>query len=149
MKVNICMNVLKPTDETVSFMENLRYEAHNYAKTPDPLKSFYAIMLKEGRMLLYAVLVNNTPVAGAYVSTTGNSIFIEHVFVKPSLQRSKFHFGSNLIRFIISQKTDLETYFGVLFDSVRIEYINEETKHIYQKMDFKESKIPGQLFKII
>jgi len=149
MKANININVLKPTDKAIGFMESLRYEAHNYPKPDNPLNSYYAIMLKEGRMLVYAVLVNNVPVAGAYVSSVGHSIFIEHVFVKPELQRTEFHFGSNLIRFIISQRSELETYFNEQFNSVRIEYINDETKQIYQNLQFRESKMPGQLFKLL
>ena len=149
MKAKININVLKPTEKAIGFMENLRYEAHNYPKPDNPLNSYYAIMLKEGRMLVYAVLVNNVPVAGAYVSNINHSIFIEHVFVKPELQRSKFHFGSSLISFIISQKSDLEAYFKDQLDAVRIEYINNETKQIYLNMQFKESIIPGQLFRIL
>ncbi len=151
MSAKISFNVLKPTDKAVEFMEKLRFEAHGIPsdKGLNPLNTYYGVRLKEGCLLMYAVLINNIPVAGAYVSSLYDSLFIEHVFVKPELQKSDFHFGSSLIRYILCKKSELELFFQTNFTTAKIEYINNQTKQIYENLSFREDENPGLLFRPI
>lgn len=144
---NITFNILTPDEKTIEYMEKMRFEAHNIPVDFPISNTYYAVMLRQHQMLMFAILVNKIPVAGAYVSCHNHSIFIEHLFVKQGLQKTTHHFGSNLIKYIISNKKALEEYYHTFINSVRIEYINNETKHIYEQLHFKESKIPGQLHK--
>ena len=137
--------LLSPSDNVIIYMEKIRFEAHNDKLTTNPLNSFYGYMLKNGSMLVFTALKDGKPVAGAYVSNLNHAIHIEHVFVKPELQNSDDHIGSNLIKYIISCKAILELYYKEKLDNVRIEYINDRTKHIYQNLGFEEDTISGQL----
>ena len=137
--------LLSPSDNVIIYMEKIRFEAHNDKLSTNPLNSFYGYMLKNGSMLVFTALKDGKPVAGAYVSNLNHSIHIEHVFVKPEYQNSDEHIGSSLIKYIISCKAILELYYKEKLDNVRIEYINDRTKHIYQKLGFEEDTIDGQL----
>ena len=137
--------LLSPNDNVIFYMEKIRFEAHNEKLASNPLNTFYGVMLKSGSMLMFTALKDNKPIAGAYVSNLYHSIHIEHVFVKPELQNSDDHIGSNLIKYIISCKALLEFYFKEKLDTVRIEYINDKTKRIYQNLGFVPDTIDFQM----
>ncbi len=144
-KANVSFNILMPNEDIIDYMEKMRLKAHGYSEETDTLNTYYGTLLREKRLLMFAVLLNGTPVAGAYVSNFNHSIYIEHIFVRPEFQRTNFHFGTALMKYIISKKDLIEQYYGEPLSTMRIEYINEATKRIYEKLDFTESENPGVL----
>ena len=144
-KANISFNILLPNEDIIDYMEKMRLKAHGYEVVGDPLNTYYGTLLREQRLLMFAVLLNGTPVAGAYVSNNEHCIYIEHIFVRPEFQRTNFHFGSALIKYIISKKAAIEQYYNEELSTIKIEYINESTKHIYENLEFKEGDNPGVL----
>ena len=144
-KANVTFNILLPNEDIIDYMEKMRLQAHDYKEDVDTLNTYYGALLRQQRLLMFAVCLNGTPVAGAYVSNFDHSIYIEHIFVRKEFQHTNFHFGTALIKYIMSKKELIEQYYREPLSTIRIEYINAETKKIYEALDFTEGDNPGVL----
>ena len=94
--------------------------------------------LNNGKILLAGALLNNELVAGCYISSCDNSLYIEQLFVDSYYQDNELHIGSNLLKFILDNKEYVELFFGKSFSFSRLE-ASDDLAPFYEKIGYRSN----------
>lgn len=112
-----------------------------------------SIILKEAsenKLLAFALFYEDELAAGAYVSDSRNSIYINYVFVKEKYQEKGLKLGRNLILHILKNKNIIEEYFGKQFNLSYLEPRGEKPSAVFKKIGYKETNnILGEYRKVL
>lgn len=139
-KLNMCAKQVDLSIENIYLLETLRFKAYSMNESFEG-NTFYSIGITNGTMIPFGFYINDTLVAGCYVSSCHNSLYIEQLFVHPQLQNSGLRAGRLLLNYVLSQKEELEKYFQKKFTFSALEASNEKAKALYLKMGY----VPGEL----
>ena len=115
-------------------VENLRKRVLNLTMVE---KSFYYKELKNGKMQAIGVVLNNKLIAGAYISNSLNSLYIEQIFVDKQYQNKGV--ATNLINYIHKNKSIFENYFNSKFNVSKLEPNSKQIKKFYENLGYVES----------
>lgn len=131
---------IENTPKNIYKLETLRFQAYDIKEKFEGY-TFYAMGLSEGTMVPYGFFINDELAAGCYVSSAHGTLYIEQLFVHPSIQNSGLRAGRLLLNFILIQKEELENYFGTKFSVSALEASNDKARALYEKMGY----VPGEL----
>lgn len=115
-------------------IEKLRKDVFSYNMKED---SFYYRELIDGKMVAIGVFLDDNLIAGAYISDSLNSLYIEQLFVNNNYQKSGI--GTNLIKYIHEHKNIFEEYFKTKFDFSKLEPNSKEIVDYYKKLGYIET----------
>ena len=130
-------------DKTIALLGKLRYDAYaidflNF--TTKGTETYYSHELKNKKYLVYGAYLANELVAACYISDVFNSLYIEQIFVKKSLQydqENNLHIGSNLLKFVLNDRFQIEEYFEKKFQVCKLSPVSKAAQMFYEKMGFK------------
>ena len=137
------------TLEEMKKLENLRYEVLNITQRIQE-DNFYIREAKNKRIIPFALYYHNDIVAGAYISSINNSIYIDYIFVKDIYQNTGLRLGRTLLEYILNNKEIIEEFFDKEFYYSYLEPIGEKQEKIFEKIGYrKTNSIFGQYKKRI
>ncbi|MDE5888845.1 MAG: GNAT family N-acetyltransferase [Bacilli bacterium] len=139
MERNIEYMIIPPSEENIALLEKLRFDSYGIKINEVDMDSFHANAIREGRILVFACFVDDNLSAACYVTNTYNSLFIDHLFVKRSLQESGLRLGRRLLSYINLNKKLVEEYFGQELKTSRLEYNSTKSKTLYEKIGYRET----------
>lgn len=128
------------TIENILTLENLRFKAYNIKGGLEG-PTFYSLGLKEGTMVPFGFYLNDTLIAGCYVSANYGMLYIEQLFVHPQLQNSGLRAGRLLLNYVLLNKKELEDYFKTEFTYSALEPSNEKSQAIYEKIGYTANEM--------
>jgi len=132
-------SILKPTDENIILLEQLRYNAYGFdnqeLKNGNPLHIKY---LKEGKYLAFGSYLNDQLIGGCYISNSHNSLYIEELFISKQHQKTSLHLGTNLLLHILKNKDKVEEYFKTKLNYSYLEP-RKNTETFYENLGYKET----------
>ncbi len=131
MTEELTYQTINKNDERIKEIEKIRSEAFHIAPG-----DYFKNKIEEEKILAIACYYNNTLVAGAYISQSMNSLFIESVFVKEEYQNNTLHIGHSLLKYILEHKSIAEEFFHTKFTQCRLESKNRDS--FYENLGFKE-----------
>ena len=109
---------------------------------------YYMTKILEGKILVIGCFYQDELVAGAYLSNSYHSLFVEQIFVRDDYQGSVLHVGYYLMKYILEHKEIFDEFFHTSFDQCRLESRNCDS--FYEKLGFKtEDNILGTMRKRI
>lgn len=127
-------------ESTIYSLEKLRLEANNIDISTFPIQeTYYFSNLKTNTYLIFTTYLENELVAACYIKNTYNSLYIDQLFVKKEYQNSPYHFGSNLLKYILNHKQLIEKYLNTSFTYSYLEP-NNKTKNFYQSLGYQEKE---------
>lgn len=136
--MNIEYKTLPPTKTNLLKLEKIRLNAYNInTKDLSPKETFYYQKLKEKKYLIYTCYLNNKLVGGCYISNSNNSLYIEQLFISKNQQNSKYHLGKNLLKYILTQKKEIEKYFNQTFNYSTLDSLPKATT-LYKSLGYKQ-----------
>ena len=137
----IFSNKTNPISESIIYsLEKLRLEANNIDISTFPIQeTYYFSNLKSNTYLIFTTYLENELVAACYIKNTYNSLYIDQLFVKKEYQNSPYHFGSNLLKYILNHKQLIEKYLNTSFNYSYLEP-NNNTKNFYQSLGYQENE---------
>lgn len=137
----IFSNKTNPLSESIIYsLEKLRLEANNIDISTFPIQeTYYFSNLKTNTYLIFTTYLENELVAACYIKNTYNSLYIDQLFVKKEYQNSPYHFGSNLLKYILNHKQLIEKYLNTSFTYSYLEP-NNKTKNFYQSLGYQEKE---------
>lgn len=137
---NIHYKLIPLTNENIELLENIRYNAFGIDKNKLEIESsFYAKKLKEKKYIVFGVSLNNQLVGACYISNYHNSLYIEQLFILKKYQKTKLHLGTNLLKFILSNKKIVENYFNTKFYFSYLENY-KDTSDFYKTLGYEEKE---------
>lgn len=137
---NIKYEIIPLTEENITLLERIRYDAYKmntYALPPE--NTFYTRELKASKYLVFGCYLNNQLIGACYTSKAHNSLYIEQLFILKKYQKSNFHFGSNLLKFVLANKKVAEEYFNSNF---YFSYLDnyKNTSNFYKSLGYTETE---------
>ena len=133
--------VVNITDNQEEIMkaEYLRFRAFGipFGVTDCDTFSFYYHQITNKNMIPYALYIRGRMVAGCYVSSTYDSLFIDQLFVMPELQGSGLKLGRLLLSYVLANKDEIGEFFNKDFERSSLETLNAKTTAIYQKVGYE------------
>lgn len=137
----IFSNKTNPLSESIIYsLEKLRLEANNIDISTFPIQeTYYFSNLKTNTYLIFTTYLENELVAACYIKNTYNSLYIDQLFVKKEYQNSPYHFGSNLLKYILNHKQLIEKHLNTSFTYSYLEP-NNKTKNFYQSLGYQEKE---------
>lgn len=150
MEKSINYEIIEPTEENISILETLRFNAYGVKFHEIDMNSYHSNLIRNGKILVFGAFLADDLVAACYVTDSHNSLFIEHLFVKKSLQGSGLRLGRKLLAYINLNKRVVENYFGHELTTSRLEYSSTKSKSLYEKEGYRETNsILGTMKKAI
>lgn len=137
----IFSNKTNPLSESIIYsLEKLRLEANNIDISTFPIQeTYYFSNLKSNTYLIFTTYLENELVAAYYIKNTYNSLYIDQLFFKKEYQNSTYHFGSNLLKYILNHKQLIEKYLNTSFTYSYLEP-NNNTKNFYYSLGYQEKE---------
>lgn len=117
-------------------IEKLREEAYNKkAQAIDSeIESFYEKQINRDKILPIGGYVNNELVAGIYISTLLNSLYIEQLFVKEEYRHKGY--GTQMVKFVIDNKDIIEKHFKMNLEFSKAEISNDNALKLVQNLGY-------------
>ena len=116
------------SDDEILKIEKLRCEVFNYDFSRE--NNYYFRELKKGNIIGIKCLYDGKLIGGIYLSDLYSSLFVEQIFVSKNYQFSDLKVGSNLLHFIIDNKSIFEKKFFKKFNISRLESKNHDKFYI-------------------
>lgn len=118
--------------EVYNLLEKVRSNAYNIDFISNSYKSF----VEDGKLFFAGAYLNEELVAGCFMSNKYDSIFIEELFVAKKYQNKGLGIGSNLLKFILDNKEELEIYYDKKFDYTKLEAASKSLEEFYEKLGY-------------
>ena len=115
-------------------IENLRKEVFGFDSNND---SYYYRELLDSKMIAIGAFLDDILIAGAYISNSLNSLYIEQLFVSVDYQNKGI--GKNLVTYIHKSKKIFEDYFKTKFEYSKLEPNSKKIVDYYEKLGFTQS----------
>ena len=98
----------------------------------------YLEEVKKGNILMAGAYLGDQLVAGVYISSSQNSLYIEQLFVDKEYQDNELHIGSNLLKYILANKEEVEIYFNKQYTYSRLDTSND-LEPFYKKLGYRKN----------
>lgn len=120
-------------------IETLRKEAFNIDETKldAGINSFYEKQIDDNKILPIGGYVNDELVAGIYISSALNSLFIEQLFVKKEYRHNGY--GKQIVKFVLDNKHIFEEFFKQEFDFSKAEIRNNDALKLVENLGYSET----------
>lgn len=136
---NIIFKLKENTEEAAIKLEEMRKKVFEYNDSYNTKTSYYTGEIKEGNILAFTCELNGEEVAGCYVSSALNSLYVEQLFVLQEYQEKGLYLGKKLLQYILDNKKLVEEYFLCKFEYSRISPSTQKAKRIYKSVGYKET----------
>ena len=132
-------SLVKLNDSNIVELEKLRINAYQMDFDDMSINNtFFAKGLRCGKYIVFGAYLDNKLVGACYVSNIYNSLFIDRLFVLKSLQKSGYHIGTNLLKYVLNNKSVVEEYFNEKFSVSMLE--NEVlNSSIYKNLGYEDT----------
>lgn len=137
---NIKYEIITLTDDNITLLENIRYNAYNIEQNKlQKEESFQIKELKNGKYIVFGCFIDNTLVGACYISNAYKSLYIEQLFILKKYQKSKLHLGTNLLKFVLKNQNIIEKYFNTKF---YFSYLDnyKNTTEFYKSLGYNETE---------
>lgn len=135
---NIKYELVTPTDENINLLEEIRYDAYGMnIKESSPKKSLHTEEMKKGKYLIFGCYLDNKIVGACYISKLHNTLYIEQLFILKKYQKNNLHLGSNLLKFVLTNKQIIEKHFNTTFNYSYLDNYNHTT-NFYKNLGYEE-----------
>lgn len=132
------ISLLIPTPSNILKIEQIRYNAYSKKVAYEELKNtYYAQKLLSQEIICFIYTYHDEVVAGCYVSSDFNSLYVEQLFVLKKYQEVGLHLGQKLLSSIIENKNFIEHYFNKEFTYTKISPCDPKSNNIYKKMGYR------------
>lgn len=132
--------IIPLTEEIISLLENIRYNAYGMDPTKfPPENTFYSMNLRQNKYLVFGCYIDNKLVGACYISNAYNSIYIEQLFILKKYQRTNLHLGTNILLYALNHKQVIEDYFQTNF---KFSYLDnyKNTSNLYQSLGYEQKE---------
>lgn len=136
MEINY--KVLNLDEQIIETLEKLRLEALRISGISFN-DTYHYKQLKEQKYLVFGAFYNDKLVGACYVSPSYNSLYIEQLFVSYELQRTELHIGTNLLKYVSTNKDIIQDYFNQKFKYSLLED-GRNTASLYSKMGYEKTE---------
>ena len=124
--------------DTISMIEELRFDAYDISGI-DSSKTYYANEIRKGKFIAFGAFYQGELIGSCYVSNSGSTLYIEQLFVSKAFQKTNLHVGSNLLKYVLSQKDYIEDYFNCNFHYSCLDSINN-TDNLYKRVGYVKTR---------
>lgn len=132
------ISLLIPTPSNILKIEQIRYNAYSKKVTDEELKNtYYAQKLLSQEIICFIYTYHDEVVAGCYVSSDFNSLYVEQLFVLKKYQEVGLHLGQKLLSYIIKHKDIVESYFNQELSYTKLSPNSDKSYNIYKKMGYR------------
>ena len=100
------------------------------------VSKMYLDEVKKGNILMAGAYLDDELVAGAYLSSSQDSLYIEQLFVDSKYQNSGLHIGSLLLKYILANKEEVEIYFDKKLNYSKLD-TGSDLKGFYNKIGYR------------
>lgn len=138
--MDIKYKLISTNEDNITLLENIRYNA--YGMNPNefpPEQTFYTKELKKNKYLVFGCYLDNQLVGACYISNLYNSLYIEQLFILKEYQNSPYHLGSNLLKFVLTNKKIVEDYFNSKFNFSYLDNY-KGTSNFYKNLGYTEKE---------
>ena len=132
-------SLVELNDFNIVELEKLRIDAYQFDLGDTPItETFFAKNLGAGKYVVFGAYLDNKLVGACYVSNLYNSLFIEQLFVLKALQNSRYHIGTNLLKYVLCNRMVIEDYFNQKFKVSMLEnkVVNSS---LYKKLGYDDT----------
>lgn len=138
--LNIKYKIIPLTEKNIIKLEEIRFNAYEI-NTNDfsPQDSFHTNQLKNNKYLVFGVYLNEKLVGACYISNSYNSLYIEQLFILKEYQNTKYHLGTNLLKYVLDNKKVIEDYYSTKLYFSRLENHNESS-NLYKNLGYSEDE---------
>ena len=113
-------------------LEKVRCEAY---EVDYYVSKTYLEEVKKGNILMAGTYLDDKLVAGVYISSSNNSLYIEQLFVDSKYQKHNLHIGSSLLKYILDNKEEIEIYFDKKFSYSKLD-TGSNLESFYEKIGY-------------
>ena len=119
--------------EVYNLLEKIRNDAYEIENSSE----LYKKIALEGKLFFAGAYLKEELVAGCFISNRYDSVFIEELFVMKKYQKNKLHIGSNLLKYILANKEEIEIYYDRKFHLSKLEAASKQLEEFYKKLGYR------------
>ena len=135
---DIKYGIVPLTNSNIELLENIRFNAYKIDTTDFPVKdSFHFGKLQNKKYIVFGCYLNNELIGACYISNSYNSLYIEQLFILSEYQKSSYYLGTNLLKFVLDNKSVIEKHFNSKFYFSRLENKNIDS-NMYKSLGYVE-----------